>query len=386
MTKKEKSSVILISTVILIFLLFFLIGFFFRLANQRDIEKRTPTRLPVVRFMVANPESQEIPLNLPSFLVGYNVTPILARTNGYLKKFYVDIGDAVKKNQLLCEIETPDVDAEWVKAKAELESVKAKAWVAKITSERWSKLYALDQDAVSKEDVDRTTGEFNASEADIQAAESNLQYLKTLKDFKYVYAPFDGIIVERNIDIGSLISAGNESMTQPYTIGYEVLNQPLFKIANSDELRAFVEVPQPYYPFIKDGIAAEVTIPEHPDEIFTGVIDRNANALDQVARTLLTQVNIKNKGNLLRPGLYAEVKFSFKPYMDTFIIPVRTLIIRNGPPVVALLKEDNTILLQEVRIGKDFGKSVQIVKGLKDGDKIILNPTYKYATESKLRS
>ena len=213
----------------------------------------------------------------------------------------------------------------------------------------------------------------------------NVEHLEVLKDFKYVYAPFDGIIVERNIDIGSLISAGNETMTQPYTAGFETFSQPLFKIANTEILRVFVEVPQPYYPYIKDGVKAQVSVPEYPEQVFTGVIDRNAIALDQVSRTLLTQVNIENKGNLLRPGLYSEVKFSFKPYKDSFNIPIAALIIRDGPPFVAILKEDNTVSLQQVQIGKDYGKSVQIIKGLKAGDRVILNPNYRIKEGIKVK-
>lgn len=386
MNKKQKISITPIAVVILILMILFLIGFFFRWNNQRSLEKRAEANLlPVVRIMIAQPEKEAIPLTLPSFLVAYNVTPILARTNGYLKNFYVDIGDTVKKNQLLCEIETPDVDAEWVKAQAELEQTIAKEWIAKITAERWAKLYERDKDAVPKEEVDETQAAFNAAVADVEAAQANLLYWEVLKDFKYIRAPFDGIISERNIDIGSLISAGNESMTQPYTTGFEVLTQPLFKIISTEIFRAFVEVPQPFFPYIKDGVSAEVFVPEYPHEIFQGKIVRNANALDQESRTLLTQVNIQNKDNLLRAGLYTEVQFSFKPYEDTFTIPVGALIIRNGPPLVALLKDDNTAYLQEVQIGRDFGKSLQIIKGLKKDDKIILNPSYKIRNGVKVR-
>jgi|688.fasta_scaffold05726_22 RND family efflux transporter MFP subunit len=378
MTSDKKRGYTILGSIGAIFLLLFLIILFFRIEQFRTLERRSQVKnLPQVKVMIAKPETAEVPLTLPSFLVGYNVTPILSRTNGYLKDFYVDIGDQVTKDQLLCVIDTPDVDAEWAKARGEYESFKSKAWIAKITSERLDRLYQLDPDAISKEEVDQLSSAYQSSVADVSASEANLQYWEILRDFKYVYAPFSGIIAERNIDIGSLISAGNESMTQPYTTGFEVFSQPLFKIIHTEVLRAFVEVPQAYYPYIEDGIRAEVTVPEYPNEIFEGVIDRNASALDQEARTLLTQVNIKNRKNLLRPGLYAEVKFSFKPYRDTFHIPVGALIIRDGPPHVALLQEDHTVTLQEVQIGRDFGKSIQIIKGIHPGDRIILNPSYR---------
>jgi membrane fusion protein (multidrug efflux system) len=233
--------------------------------------------------------------------------------------------------------------------------------------------------------VDQTVAAYQSAVADAEAAEATIKRLIILRDFKRIYAPFDGKIVERNIDIGSLISAGNQSLTQPYLTGYEVVNQPLFQIANMEFLRAFVEVPQPYFPYIKDGIEAQVHVPEFQNEVFSGIINRNASALDQIARTLLTQVNIENKGNLLRPGLYAEVKFLFKPYRDTFIIPIAALIIRDGPPFLALLKDDDTVALQQVTIGRDFGKSIQIIKGLQEGDKVILNPNFRIRDGIKVK-
>ena len=221
--------------------------------------------------------------------------------------------------------------------------------------------------------------------AAVRAAKAKVERLEVLKDFKFVYAPFDGIIVERNIDIGSLITAGNETMTQPYITDFETTSQPLFKIANTEILRVFVEVPQPYFPYIKDGVEAQVTVPEYPEKIFTGVIDRNSIALDQASRTLLTQVNIENKEKLLRPGLYTDVRFTFKPYKDSFDIPVGALIIRDGPTFVAILKDDNTVSMRLIQIGNDNGKSIQVIKGLKEGDRVILNPNYRIKEGTKVQ-
>jgi len=382
----RKSSISLIVIIVLIIAALFSIGLYFRWVNWREIEERVVNNsIPNVRVINAQPESEDVLLTLPGFVVAYNVSPILARTNGYLKAFLVDIGDEVKANQLLCQIDTPDVDAESIQANADLESAIAKMQIAKITADRWAGLYKQDPESISKQEVDQTSAEYESAIAVVSAAQAHAEYLEVLKGFKYVYAPFDGIIVERNIDLGSLISAGNETMTTPYTSGYETVSQPLFKIASTEVLRVFVEVPQPYYPFIKDGVNAQVSVAEYPEQVFTGVIDRNAMALDQVSRTLLTQVNIENKENLLRPGLYTEVKFSFKPYKDSFNIPVGALIIRDGPPFVAILKEDNTVGMQQVQIGKDYGKSIQIIKGLKEGDRVILNPNYRIRDGIKVK-
>lgn len=374
---KQKSSATPIVILVLIFALLFSIGLFFRRMVWQEQKEQGVNSLPNVQVMRAQPETEKIELVLPGFLVAYNVTPILARTNGYLKSFLVDIGDKVKANQLLCEIDTPDVDAELLQAKANLQSALARKEIAQITAERWAGLYQQNSKSISKQEVDQTNSGHVAAVADVHAAQANVERLEVLKNFKYVFAPFDGIVVERNIDIGSLISAGNETMTQPYAVGFETVSQPLFKIANTEVLRVFVEVPQPYYPYIEDGIEAQVSVPEYPEQVFKGIINRDAFALDEMSRTLLTQVNIKNEGNLLRPGLYTKVKFSFEPYRNSFRIPIGALIIRDGPPLVALLKEDNTVSLQQVMIGKDYGKSIQIIRGIQEGDRIIVNPNFR---------
>lgn len=376
--KKRNGNLFRIAGFLLIIIALFCIGLIFRWKqSERQASRVVNNTAPKVRIMIAEPAKEDITLTLPGFLIAYNVTPVLARTNGYLKNFSVDIGDKVKANQLLCEIETPDIDAKWIQANADLEAAKAKLEIAKITAERWAGLYEADQEAISKQEVDQNSAGYLAALADVNAAQANFDYLKVLKDFKYVQAPFDGIVVERNIDIGSLISEGNESMTQPYTESDETLLQPLFKIANTETIRVFVEVPQPYYPLIQDGVKVQVTVPEYPEKVFEGAVDRNAFALDQVVRTMLTQINIDNKDSLLRPGLYTEVRFSFKPYKNSFNIPVGAIIIRKGPPHAAILKDDDTVQLQQVLIGEDYGKSVQIIKGLKEGDRVIVNPNYR---------
>jgi len=375
--------IVVLTLVILTFLYPHRFDHFWKRQEPKNEVEEQP--LPAVRTMIARPESHSTELSLPSFLVADHVTPILARTNGYLNKFYVDIGDRVKKGQLLCEIDIPDVDAQIPPAQANLKSLQAKEEIAKVTAERWARLYHQDPDAIPKEEVDQTIAAYHSAMADVESAKRTIDYLTVLQSFKKVYAPFDGVVVERNIDVGSLISSGNETLTQPYVTGFEVLNEPLFKISSTEVLRAFVEVPQPYYPFIKDGLKAQVHVSEYPHEIFPGIIDRNANALDQVARTLLTQVNIENKGNLLRPGLFADVKFFFPPNKNNFTIPIGALIIRDGPPMVALLKENDTVFLQQVHIGRDFGNSVQIIKGIKEGDCLIVNPNFKIKEGTKVK-
>jgi len=383
---RSKSPILIVAILLLIIAATFAVGIFFRWMNwEKQKERVVNNDVPIVRVMKAQSEKKDILLTLPGYLVAYNITPILARTNGFLKSFNVDIGDRVKSGQLLGEIDTPDVDADWLQAKANLESAMAKLEIAKITAERWSKLYAQDPESISKQEVDQTSAGYQAAIADVGAAEAHLEYLEVLKNFKYVFAPFDGVVVERNIDIGSLISVGNDTMTQPYTTVFETLSQPLFKISRIDTLRVFVDVPQPYYPYIQDGVEVKIYVPEYPERVFSGSVNRNAVALDVLARTLLTQINIENKDGLLRPGLYTEVKFAFKPPANSFEIPIGALVIRGGPPFVAILNEDETVSMRQVQIGKDYGKSVQIIKGLQEGDQVIQHPNYRIKDGIKVK-
>lgn len=367
----------LVAAALLILAILFAAGLLFRKIHQSRQNDRKSPAVPQVHIMTAKPSTEDILLTLPGYLVAYNVTPILARTNGYLKNFLVDIGDTVEENQILCEIETPDIDAEWEQAKAILASIEAKNKIAHITAHRVNDLYNYDQESISKQDVDEKNAAYEAAIADVTAAQANINRLEVLKNFKYVRAPFKGIVAERNIDVGSLISIGNENMTQPYQSGYETVSRPLFKISNLNPLRVFVDVPQPFYPHIKDGAEAQISVPEYPNKVFKGVIDKNAIVLNQSTRTLLTQVNIENPEYLLRPGIYALVQFAFKPYRDSFTIPIQALIIRNGPPFVAILNENNIVEMREVRIGRDNGKSVEIIHGINEGDRLVTNPNFR---------
>jgi len=365
--KKEKNKRFLIfGAAILIFLALFLPAYFFyhvREARSSAFAKETEKPL-LVHTLVVHQENQETELVLPSFLDAINITPIWARTNGYLTDWLVDIGDKVKQGDLLATIDTPDVDQEVVQAEGDLAAAIARESIARVTEERGTELFQLNPDAISREELDQMIAAHDQSLADIQAANGRVNRFRYLQGFKNLYAPFDGTIIERDIDIGSLITAGST-----------LAAQQMFQIAKSDILRAFVNVPQNYFHMIQDGMEAEITVPQFPKKIFTGRINRNAGALDPLARTLLTQVNIDNKKGELLPGLYTEVKFKFKPEKGTgnFIVPIEAVIFRTGPALVALVDKDNTVHLKEVKIGRDYGAKVEIVEGLSDGDEIV-NP------------
>lgn len=352
----------------LIFIIFFalFLPFYFLHKPRKQAEASQVNEPLQVHVMQVSPEEKETELTLPSFLEAINITPIWARTNGYLIKWYVDIGDKVKAGDLLATIDTPSVDEELNHAQGVLAAAVTKENIAKVTKERGKALYEHNKEAISLEEIDQLVAAHEQAVAEVEAAKGNVGRVKYLQGFKNLYAPFDGIIIERNVDIGSLITEGSSNRPQQ-----------LFKIAKYDVLRAFVDVPQAYFSLIKDGVQAEVTVPEFPGKIYLGKIDRNAGALNPVARTLLTQVNIENKKGELLPGLYADVKFKFKPDRKSFVIPIGALIIRSGPPYVAIVTEDNTVRLQEVKIGRDFGSTIEIIEGLTEGDTIISPATAK---------
>jgi RND family efflux transporter MFP subunit len=337
-----------------------------RLAHIKKLESEAawiaPT--PIVRVIPAKPEYTQFNLELPSFLQAINITPVWAMTNGYLKIFYVDIGDQVKGGQLMAEIETPEVDAALAQARSDLASYQSRLEIARITAERWHKVYNRNAEAISVQEVEEKSSTFETAEANVKAAIANVKRLEAMQAYNKIYAPFDGIVIQRTIDIGTLISSGSNGNPQQ-----------LYQVAKTDVIRAFIDVPQPYFRLIKDGMEAEITVGEYPDKPFKGAIARNAGALTPIARTLLTQVNIENRDGELLAGLYATVKLNLKMDNPVYVLPIQALIIRNGPTYVAIVDQDNKAHLNQVEIGLNFGKSVQIISGIRENDLIIINPT-----------
>lgn len=345
----------------------FLLGYFPRRMQTQKLDQAAKVEeLPVVRTLKVSPDTKAIELVLPSSTDAIRETPIWARTNGYLDRLFVDIGDHVKEGQPLATLDTPEVDQQLHQARADLVSFQAKQEIARISAERWLDLFQHNPEAISAQEVDERKATYNSAIADVISAQANVQRLEKIQGFKVIYAPFDGIITQRDIDIGSLISAGSNGNPQE-----------LFKIAKTDIIRVFVNVPQPYFRSIQDGLSAEVMIREFPGRIFPGFVARTAKSLDPVARTLLTEVHVENKNGAILKGLYAEVRFTLKSETQRFIVPTDALIIRTGAPQIATVDAQNIIHLKTVKIGNDMGSKVEIVDGLQDGDLIIVNPTEK---------
>lgn len=298
---------------------------------------------------------------LPGNVQPFISSPIYARTNGYLKMWYADIGAHVKKGQLLAVIEAPEVDQQLAQSISNLETAKANLALAETTRNRYQDL--IKSDAVSQQDVDNAVGAYNADKATVDANLANVKQLQALQSFEKVYAPFDGVISARNTDIGDLINAGNTGNVR----------SDLFHMVQPGTLRVYVNVPEEYSRGIRVGMAAELTLAEFPDHKFQGRVVRTADAINVTTRTLLIEIDVANPSGTLLTGSYAEVHLAVPTEIATYILPVNTLIFRSQGLQVGVVK-DGKVSLSTITVGHDFGNSIEVVSGLKAGDQVVLNP------------
>jgi RND family efflux transporter MFP subunit len=296
---------------------------------------------------------------LPGNTSAFIDAPIFARTNGYLKRWYVDIGTRVHKGQLLAEIETPEVDQQLQQARADLENAQANYNIAKITAARWDELVSTG--SVSQQETDQARSDLVARKAAADASASNVRRLEELQSFEKIYAPFDGIITARNIDVGALIDAGANSPKE------------LFHLASINKLRVFVAIPEVYSRAASNGASATLTLDEFPGEVFNGILVRNANSFDAASRTLLTEVDVDNPKGQLRPNAYVFVHFKLPESIKSVTIPSNTLLFRKEGLQVAIVK-NGKVELVPVKMGRDYGNSVEIVSGLSGSDDVVLSP------------
>jgi len=324
---------------------------------------RTETRdLAIPTVVVIHPKrgdpQQEIVL--PGNMQAFEDAPIYARTNGYLKKWYVDIGGHVKTGQLLADIDTPEVDQQLQVARAELNTAQANLNLSKITADRFDGL--KNTDSVSKQDVDNAHGDFEAKKATVASAQSNVRRLEETLAFNKIYAPFDGIITARNTDVGQLIDSGSGGAAKE-----------MFHIQSTRVLRVYINVPQQYSQAAKPGLTADLTLAEFPGRKFKGQLVRTANAIDQASRTLLVEVDVNNTTGELLPGGYTEVHLKLPETVPTFILPVNTLIFRSQGLQIATV-QDGKASLAPIVLGRDFGSEVEVVSGLSGQESVMVNP------------
>jgi len=310
---------------------------------------------------------------LPGNIQPFISSPIYARTDGYLKKWYFDIGAHVKAGQLLAVIQTPELDQQLAQARSTLATAQANLELAKITRDRYQGL--LTKRAVAQQDVDNAVGTFNANKAVVDADMANVQRYQALVSFEKVYAPFDGVITARNTDIGDLINSG--SSTAPRT--------NLFDIVQPGTLRVYVNVPEEYSRGIIPGqTATDIVLAEFPGEKFSGKLVRTSSAINMTTRTLLAEIDVDNPKGTLLTGSYAEVHLKVPGQGSTFLIPVNTLIFRSQKLQVGVVR-DGKVVLAEVTQGHDFGAEIEIVAGLKADDQVVLNPPDSLVTGQQVQ-
>ena len=329
-----------------------------RAALDTETAQAALTSVSVVSPKRTSPADEII---LPGNVQPYISSPIYARTNGYLKKWYFDIGARVKQGELLAVIETPEVDHQLEQARSNLLTAQANLELASITKARYQGL--LKSNAVSQQDVDNAVGTYNANAAIVEADKAAVQQYSALVSFEKVYAPFDGVITARNTDIGDLINSGSSSN----------LKTDLFHIAQPGKLRVYVNVPEEYSRGITVGMRADLTLAEFPNRQFQGKVVRTADDINVTTRTLLIEIDVDNPSGTLLTGSYAEVHLAVPTQASTFLIPVNTLLFRTEGLRVGIVK-DGKVVLTAVTPGHDFGDQIEIVSGLKSDDQVIINP------------
>ncbi len=359
--RRHKQWLVLAVAVILVAVLL-ISGIWSRVKARAALDTET-TQSALTAVSVVSPK-QSAPTDeiiLPGNVQPYISSPIYARTNGYLKKWYFDIGARVKQGELLAVIETPEVDQQLEQARSNLLTAQANLELASITKARYQGL--LKSNAVAQQDVDNAVGTYNANAAIVEADKAAVQQYSALVSFEKVYAPFDGVITARNTDIGDLINSGSSTAAKT----------DLFHIAQPGKLRVYVNVPEEYSRGIKVGMTADLSLAEFPDRKFQGKVVRTADDINVATRTLLIEIDVDNPTGTLLTGSYAEVHLKVPTVHSAFLLPVNTLLFRTEGLRVGVVL-DGKVLLTAVTPGHDFGDQIEIVSGLKPNDQIIINP------------
>jgi RND family efflux transporter MFP subunit len=358
--------------------------------------KEETVALPPVNVVMVDQASGKSQLVLPGNIQAVTEAPVLARASGYIKTRYVDIGDRVKEGQLLAEVEAPEMEQQVQQAKASVDQTKSaleqadanlqqgktNTDMARLTWERYNALIA--KGAVARQDVDTYKAQYDASAENMQAldkavnvaknnisvAQANLGRLTEMQGYLKVRAPFAGVITLRNVDTGALVADGNTL---------------LFRIAQTDRLRTYVNVPQADSTSVRVGQTAELKIPDLPLKTFKGTVTRTANALDPATRTLLAEVQVPNEGGLLLPGMYSEVNFTTPRMEPPMMVRADALVVRADGAHVAVVGDDDVVHFQNVQVGRDYGDQLEILGGLAKGQRVVVSPGDVVRENAKVR-
>jgi RND family efflux transporter MFP subunit len=356
-----KGALVVLAAMALVVAIVIVLGIHSRVAAESRLQQSTlEAAIPSVN--VAHPEigdrAQE--LVLPGNTQAFIDSPIYARTNGYLKKWYVDIGARVSKGQLLAEIETPELDQQLRQARADLATAEANLNLSQITAARDENL--LKTHSVSTQERDNAVNGYAASQATAQSNQANVARLEQLQSFEKMYAPFDGIITARATDVGALIDAGANATKE------------LFHIASITKLRVYVAVPEVHSLAARSGAPADLALDEYPGETFRGTLVRNSDSIDPTSRTLLVEVDVENASGRLKPGAYVQVHLKMPDGARSLVVPANALLFRREGLQVGVVR-DGKAQLVKVQPGHDYGDSMEILSGLQPTDDVILSPS-----------
>jgi RND family efflux transporter MFP subunit len=348
---------------LLVFAALFALGTLPRLARQRELraEVQTRTEAALVRVVAVRRGGTASEFTLPGTAQALREAPIYARSTGYVRRWFVDIGARVAPGQLLAELETPEVDQEIAQARASLARSRSSETLARTTLER---LKALVRDsAATPQELDERQAAYEAAQATVAAEEANVRRLGELQAFGRVTAPFGGTITARNLEQGGLVSAGTSGGAKP-----------LFVVAQADTVRIFVNVPENAATAVRTGLVATVTVRDLPGREFKGRVSRTSGALDPATRTMLAQVDVPNPGNVLFAGMYAQVALATTRAVPAILVPANALVIRPEGPQVATVR-DGKVHFVMLQLGRDLGTELEVISGNADGDQVIINPS-----------
>ena len=328
--------------------------------NSRLHDLTEAQALPIVAIVAPARAANSAGLDLPGRLQAYISAPIYARVPGYLKSWKHDIGSKVKAGDLLAEIDTPDLDQQLRQARAALSVAEANAKLAQITAQRWQSL--ANTDAVAKQDVDTRTFTWNANVAQVKAAQATVDQLVAEEGFKRLLAPFDGIVTDRETDIGALINVGAGGGPE------------LFAVSETSKLRVYVNVPQNYVPSVPPGTKATIRVPEHPDKTYSGTVEASAQAVIPTSGTTVMELIVDNSAGELMPGDYASIHLQIPAAVNVLSVPSSALIFDAKGLSIATVDAHNRVLLKPVSVERDLGAVVELASGLSPNDRVIQNP------------
>jgi len=346
-------------------------GLAVRWSRAHELERRAEDRSVPTVSVVAPTAMPVDALELPGRVEAWSRAPIYARVSGYLKRWNVDIGQAVKAGQVLAEIETPDLDQELSQARAELASARSDAAIAKAAADRWSRL--VDTRLVSRQDADERAATSQSREATAQALGANVARAQTLARYKQLVAPFDGVVTARNTDVGALINTGSSAGSE------------LFVVSDLSRLRVYVSVPQRQVAAIRPGTHAQLSVPEHPGKTYDATVQSLSQAIDSTSGAMLVQLAVDNPEGELLPGAYSTVRFDVPNTDSALGLPPSALIIGKDGVRVAVVDPQSKAQLREVRISRDLGNIAEIAGELKTGDRVIDSPPDGIATGDMVR-